>query len=364
MSNTILKIAMVGPSRVGKTSLLAAMYKELEHELSAFGATFVPDARTQPVITQRRTELQALGSGHNLDVSNIVSIEGTQDKREYDFILSVKLENSRTEKLEVQFIDMPGGWYKGDQRADTELAESNVSIWVVDATALMEQPEEETNIGKYHAIINDPETIYNAYQRAFAEKHTDHFIVMCLARAESYVRENRQDEMYEKLKKSYLPLLSQLKKQTPTLKTVEACYVETVGSVVFQTFKREKNEQFPHATFRKIWNKTYSPSGCAKPLRSVVAYALEQSLVAKIDELQKTGQSIDIAIEDVIKADTLWNKFWGICGFETDLERRIKEYNELEIKHDELVNIGEGLQHVLEEIMRNKQPSDYFIFNL
>ncbi|MDR2440687.1 MAG: 50S ribosome-binding GTPase [Planctomycetaceae bacterium] len=364
MSNPILKITMVGPSRVGKTSLLAAMYKELERELSELGATFVPDARTQPVITQRRTELQTLGSGHNLDVSNIVSIQGTQDKREYDFILSVKLENSRTEKLEVRFIDMPGGWYKGNQRADTELAESNVSIWVVDATALMEQPEEETDIGRYHTIINDPETIYNAYQRAFEDKHTDHLIVMCLVRAESYVREDRQYEMYKRLEKSYVPLLRQLKRQTPTLNTVEACYVETVGSVIFQTFRKTKDVLLPYATFRKIQNKTYSPSGCAKPLRSVIAYALEQSLVAKIIEVNKTVKRIDIAIENVKAADTLWNNFWGIWGFETDLTKWCNIHNKLAIKHDELVNIGEGLQHVLEEIMRNKQPSDYFIFNL
>ncbi|MDR0704519.1 MAG: hypothetical protein LBF88_05970 [Planctomycetaceae bacterium] len=364
MSNPILKITMVGPSGVGKTSLLAAMYKELERELSEFGATFVPDARTQPAITARRNELQLLGSSTNLDVSQIVSIEGTQDKREYDFILSVKLKNSRTEKLEVRFIDMPGGWYKGDARADTELAESNVSIWIVDATALMEQPEEETGIGRYHTIINDPETIYNAYQRAFEETHTDHCIVMCLVRAESYVRENRQYEMYQKLSKSYAPLLHQLKRQTPSLETVEACYVETVGSVVFQMFKREKNEQFPRATFRKVQGRTYSPSGCAKPLRSVIAYVLQQSLLAKIVEVNEMVENIGIAIEHVKDADTFWNNFWEIWGIETNLAKRIRDYNELESKHDELVNIGEGLQHVLEKIMENKKPSDYFTFNL
>ncbi|MDR2757456.1 MAG: 50S ribosome-binding GTPase [Planctomycetaceae bacterium] len=366
MSNPVLKITMVGPSRVGKTSLLAAMYKELERELSEFGATFVPDVRTQPAITARRNELQLLGAGTNLDVSKIVSISGTQDKREYDFTLSVKLENSRTEKLEVQFIDMPGGWYqgdqRGDQRADTELAKSNVSIWVVDATALMEQPQEETNIGKYHELINDPETIYNAYQRALAGRHTDHFIVMCLVRAESYVRKNQQNEMYQKLNQSYAPFLRQLKQQTPSLGTVEACYVETVGSVVFHTFRKEK--EVPYATFMKLQNKTYSPSGCAKPLRSVIVHALQQSLLAKIIETNKTIEDIDITIEKVREADTLWNNFWGILGFETDLEKYIRDHTNLEIKHDELVNIGQGLRHVLEEIMRNKKTSDYFTFNL
>ncbi|MDR2117720.1 MAG: hypothetical protein LBP87_15185 [Planctomycetaceae bacterium] len=364
MSNPILKITMVGPSRVGKTSLLAAMYKELERELSEVGATFVPDVRTQPVITARSNELKLLGSGTTLDVSNIVSIESTQEKREYDFILSVKLENSRTEKLDIRFIDMPGGWYSGDVRVDTELAESNVSIWVVDATALMEQPEEETNIGKYHTVINDPETIYNAYQRAFAERRTDHFIVMCLVRAESYVRKNRQNEMYQKLNKSYASLLHQLKQQTPTLGTVEASYVETVGNIIFHTFKREKNEDFPHAKFMKLQGKTYSPSGCAKPLRSVIAYALQQSLSAKIIETDKTIKNIDHAIEAVRRANTLWNNFWGTLGFETALKKRIKYHKSLEFKHDELINIGEGLQHVLEKIMDNKKPSDYFTFNL
>jgi GTPase SAR1 family protein len=364
MSNPVLKITMVGPSRVGKTSLLAAMYKELERDLSEFGATFVPDVRTQPVITARRNELQLLGSSSNLDVSKIVSIEGTQDKREYDFILSVKLENSRTEKLEIRFIDMPGGWYKGDSRADTELAESNVSIWVVDATALMEQPEEETDIGKYHTIINDPETIYNAYQRAFEERHTDHCIIMCLVRAESYVRKNQKSEMYHRLNKSYASLLRKLQQQTPSIGTVEACYVETVGSVVFQTFRKEKNVFLPYATFRRLPNKIYSPSGCAKPLRSVIAHALSQSLKAKIAEAIETEGDIDDAIECVRESETLWNHFWEFWGVETDLKKHIKEYEKLEKKHDELVNIGEGLQYVLGKIMENKKPSDYFTFNL
>jgi GTPase SAR1 family protein len=355
---------MVGPSRVGKTSLLAAMYKELEQELSEVRTTFVPDTRTQPAISARRNELQLLGSGVSLDVSQIVSIEATQDKREYDFTLSVKVENSKTEKLGIQFIDMPGGWYNGDQRADAELAESNVSIWVVDATALMEQPEEETNIGKYHSIINDPETIYNAYQRSFENKHTDHLIVMCLVRAESYIRKNQQSEMYEKLKKSYAPFLRKLKEQTPSIENVEACYVETVGSVVFHTFKKDKNVLLPHATFMKLQGKTYSPSGCAKPLRSVIAYALKQSSIAKIAETKKTAESIDAVIERVGKSDTFWNHFLEFWGFETDFKKHFENYEKLVIKHDELVNIGKGLKSVLGKILDNKKRSDYSTFNL
>ncbi|MDR2117719.1 MAG: hypothetical protein LBP87_15180 [Planctomycetaceae bacterium] len=300
----MFKIALVGPTGVGKTSVLAAMFNELEEELNQIGCEFTPIGVTKRNLIERRSELESLGKGQKSVLTGNVAIMGTAGSRQFDFELRIPVKGFWKQNLlifPIRITDLPGAWYQGGDRgveADKILTDSNCSFWVVDATALMENISEGKETGDFHDIINDPETIYNAYQRAFQDKYDDHTIVLVLVRSESYVQKygklyqkkvgwfeycckkclpllinDRTKNLYDKLNLGYAQLLWQLFGQTKGLSAF-ACHVETVGNLFFYDF--DLNQGKPQAQFRR-GTKSYTPKNGGLPLRIAIKQILEQA---------------------------------------------------------------------------------------
>jgi GTPase SAR1 family protein len=309
----MFKIALVGPTGVGKTSVLAAMCNELEYELNQIGCEFKPIGTTKRSIIERRSELEGLGKGQKSVLTGNVAIMGTAGSRQFDFELRIPVYRGGKQHLlafPVRITDLPGAWYQGGDRgteADKILTDSNCSFWVVDSTALMEHISRGQETEYFHNIINDPETIYNSYQRAFQDKHNDHTIVIVLVRSESYVQKygklyqkgvgrfeyfckrylpfsikNYTQDLYAKLNTGYAQLLWKLYGQTDNISAF-ACHVETVGNLFFYEF--DLNQGKPQARFRR-GTQSYTPKNGGLPLRIAIKQILEYAQ-------QKTDQTIN-----------------------------------------------------------------------
>ncbi|MDR2757455.1 MAG: ATP-binding protein [Planctomycetaceae bacterium] len=308
----MFKIALVGPTGVGKTSVLAAMCDEFEYELNQIGCEFKPIGVTKRNIIERRSELEGLGKGQKSVLTENVVIMGTAGSRQFDFELRIPVNRDGEQDLlifPIRITDLPGAWYQGSDRgieADKILTDSNCSFWVVDSTALMENSSDGKETGEFHNFINDPETIYNSYQRAFQDKYDYHTIVMVLVRSESYVQKigklyqkrigwfeyccklclpfltnDRTKNLYDKLNRCYAQLLWKLYGQTNGI-VAFACHVETVGNLFFHNF--ELNQGKPQAQFRR-GTKPYTPKNGGLPLRIAIKQILEQEKI-------KTHQTI------------------------------------------------------------------------
>jgi GTPase SAR1 family protein len=340
----MFKITLVGPTGVGKTSVLAAMCNELEYELNQIGCEFKPIDTTKRSIIERRSELEGLGKGQKSVLTGNVAIMGSAGSRQFDFELHIPVPvngflKQRLLTFPIRIIDLPGAWYQGGDRgaeADEILTDSNCSFWVVDSTALMENISDRKEIGDFHNIINDPETIYNSYQRAFQDKHDDHTIVFILVRSESYVQKigklykncswfeyccrrclpflnsDRTKKLYDKLNISYAQLLWKLYGQTSGLSAF-ACHVETVGNLFFYEFDLSQGK--PQARFRR-GTKSYSPKNGSLPLRITIKKILDQ---AKI----KTRQTID-------EKDTWGRRLYDIFIGDSDVKKHKEEMQAIE----------------------------------
>jgi Double-GTPase 2 len=323
-------ITMVGPSNVGKTSLLAAMYKELEDELKNSGCSIFQEAgSSQREINDKLKNLKKLANGAGLKIQPGEGIDGSQQERRYAFHIDVGCEGQPSVTLE--FVDLPGGWYTGKgeyKRADQVLGESHVSFLAVDATALMEGQGSNTGgIGKYHDDINAPNDIRESYKRVSFKE--DHFVILVLIRAESYV-EGGIDDLLVKTQKAYRDLANDLNsKGIPLL----ACYVETVGSLTFHSFV-ETDDEKPEIHFLRNPSIGYKPNRCAIPLRIAARIALAGAL--------------DKSLEKVIQEDTLLSRVLDLFGFETRLKEEKKKYARVyqaielitqKIKEDDFVEI-------------------------
>ncbi|MFM2199259.1 MAG: hypothetical protein RLZZ505_2691 [Verrucomicrobiota bacterium] len=296
-------IVMVGPTGVGKTSLLAAMYKEIDGELAACGCTLSTEpGPTQRAINDQLKELKKVANGTGMKVQIGEGIDGTQQERRYRFQLSVG--NGGEPDVILDFVDLPGGWYTGTgeyERADKVLGESHVSFLAVDATALMESQGSDTGgFGRYHEELNSPLDIIESYKRV--NFMAGHIVVLVLIRAESYVKSGSVDVMLEKAAQAYGELARKLgKKNIPLF----SCYVETMGSLTFNSFTESQGRI--EARFIRDPKKGYQPSRCAIPLRIAAGKALYDTMLANDVEVEKKA-TITAKIKD-----------W--LGIETDLKR-------------------------------------------
>jgi hypothetical protein len=294
---------MVGPRGVGKTSLLAAMYNELDSELSRIGCTLSLEAGpTLASINGQLKDLKKLATGTGIKVQAGEGIAGGSDMREYIFNLDVG--NGGEPETALRFVDIPGGWYSGTgdwKIADQEAINSRVSFLAVDATALMESPSKDLEyIGKYHEDINSPSDIHEFYKRAkFAEGH---IVILSLIRAETYVKQGNIDLLLKKTKYAYRELSDRLNKNGIPF---YACYVETVGSLIFNSFTESDGIVSSH--FRRDPKIGYRPSRCAIPLRIAAGTAL--------------GKALDQSALKVMQEDGVINNVLDFFGMENALKK-------------------------------------------
>ena len=335
---TTINISMVGPRGVGKTSLLAAMYKELDDELSKMGCNLSLGAgTTTKAITSRLNELKKAATSSGIKVQKDEGIPSTGALIEYKFDMDIG--DGGAPEVTLRFMDMPGAWYIGEggrkelDNADRTLGESHVSFLAVDATALMEAPSKQTGgMGKHHDEINNPEAIRQAYKRALNHFGDDHLVVITLIRAETYVKSGRITDLYKRLREAYGDLASGLQKNGKQI-SVFGCYVETVGSLIFNNFIEKDGVVI--SEFRRIPGKGYAPSRCAIPLR----LAVSKGLMKAVHQADKKVKS----------EDTYWNNFCDWFGFpnnlaeaKTKLERTYRVFQEIKerLNDDDFIDLS------------------------
>lgn len=121
MSNSF-KIATVGPSRVGKTTLITAVLADARKMLAGSNVSLLPVGPTELTVSQHRDNMRgALAAGQfNADSA----IRSTQDPRLYELVLRA---GGRRDGLDIGFtiLDYPGSWLSPSYRADNPDAQES-----------------------------------------------------------------------------------------------------------------------------------------------------------------------------------------------------------------------------------------------
>lgn len=297
-----LNVILVGPSGVGKTSLLTAMYDQLSAEIEKLpGCSFsTDDAVTASLLDDRRRELELHASADGMKVQP-GGIKMTGGERDFVF----RIGSGGGEEGILRFIDLPGGWYTGSgnhSRAEVLLREADVSLLVLDATALMASPEDGQSIGRYNNAVNAPNLIFEAYKRTLKDKSGGHAVVLALVRAETYIAEGRAEELFQAAERANGKLINFLKKKNiPVL----ACAVQTMGSL--RLLRVQEKEGVPTFQFYRVQGRRYSPADCDVPLRFALKIILED-LRANAEARKRD-------------ADRLLNHIKEFIGLDNDLRR-------------------------------------------
>lgn len=147
-ADVTFKIGLLGPSRVGKTSLVTALLTESQDMLAGSGVAMHPaDRETEDKLVQNRQQLEGdILAGEFRPGSLVSTVE--------PFTFRLKLDPGvPSSEINIELLDFPGGWLEVRNRPDQYgadwnacrafITQSTILLIPVDAALLMEAVEKE-----------------------------------------------------------------------------------------------------------------------------------------------------------------------------------------------------------------------------
>lgn len=241
MSSFVYKIGVVGPTRVGKTSLITAILGQSQELLAGSPVALRAEKKTQARINEHLSELRSSLMLHEF---NPGAMSGTEEP--FVFELSLKLGRS---KLQFSMLDYPGAWLDPLSRPESRerqweeceswINDSPVLLVPIDATVLMEHSlRSEARAALDTLQVATTEQVVRQWTKARNERNEPGLLLFAMLKCESYFndnggRRNAAQELFEKTLRFYEPMLRGVEQESdvPGLITVEYHPIDTIGCV-------------------------------------------------------------------------------------------------------------------------------------
>jgi len=264
-----IKIAMLGPRGVGKTSLLTAMYEQFDSTIGKTDLQLTPDLESSALLQERLGELKSLLD----DFETKRGVGATNNPRSFIFDIGKKGDKP---SVRLHFRDFPGEYLNTNASIEEKnfvkdlLTESTAVLIAIDTPALMEDN------GKWHHEINRPRQIQDLFQSVYQDMKSPRLVIFAPVRCEKYLQDLKSaTTLLKRVQEKYANLLNLFSSDAllPWIVSVVSP-VQTVGSVVFSHI--EKINGTPHFYFRKInHDAEYSPQNSEQPLLYLLRFMLK-----------------------------------------------------------------------------------------
>lgn len=258
---------MLGPSGVGKTSLLAAMYDQFDNVSRDLQLAVEGEGKSE--LNTRLKELKSL-----VDCSSIKLKDGVTQTKSEPRLFKFKFGQTGTAPaLEINFQDYPGGWLGEDDNKNKVkelIRESAVVLIPIETPALMERG------GKYHEEFNQPTQLNELFKTIYKDLDSPRLVILAPVKCEKYMQ--NPPELFRKVREGYHKMLTQFASEKLLSKVaVVITPVQTVGSVVFSRVEEIDNQPILH--YRKPQSSDpYQPKNTEVPLRYLLCFLLKLHL--------------------------------------------------------------------------------------
>ncbi|MDJ0903168.1 MAG: 50S ribosome-binding GTPase [Xenococcus sp. MO_188.B8] len=288
------KITVLGPSGVGKTSLLTAMYEKFEDTAGKLQMTIDPNNETSIIIAECLEKLEYLTRQSNkIRITPGEGIRGTDDPFSFYFDLC---QTGKPPSLRLHFQDYPGGWISTTERVNevVNFVRESVAVLIpIDATAFMEKG------GRYHKEINQPSRVTDVIKKAYQNLDSPRLVILAPIKCETYLGEGNNIEkvktLFECVDRTYYRLINLLKAESLFSKVaVVKIPIQTIGSVILSTVDDE-DERNPIFYFRKKQpDATYAPQDSEQPVKYLLQFILKLHQERRHPLVKKIRQWLDL----------------------------------------------------------------------
>lgn len=259
-----LRICMLGPRAVGKTTVLTSVFADTQNDLAGTGLFFrYKEGSESAKLNNYKHLLQMC-----IENRNPSELPASGDISQFDF----EVGYSNKVKTNVLVKDYPGEYLTDESKQHfvTEfLSESNVVLIAIDTPYLMEDG------GKYNSEKNRPEVI-----TSFIKNNPDSFanklLLFVPLKCERYTHDKRMDEVGKCVKEVYSELIAFCKENN--VASVVAPIL-TLGGIEFDTMKSNDSAGISTIPTYRMYDKDpkYKPRFCVQPMYYLMLYAASYS---------------------------------------------------------------------------------------
>jgi hypothetical protein len=276
-----LQITMLGPTGVGKTTLLTAIYEQFESNVGLTNLQLTPDDDSVAILQDRLIELKSLldvfEARGRMGIQGTEAVAGPESLRSFTFGLGKK---GTAPSLLLRFCDYPGGYHEAkasaiEKKFVNELVRESAAVLIaIDTPALMERQ------GKYHEKINRPSQIKDLFKAAYQDLESPRMVIFAPVKCEKYLKTDKTTkELLERVRQGYDLLIQHFNSEqlSPWIVNI-ITPIQTVGSVHFSRLEVDEQNN-PRFYFRKIRHDAeYSPQDSEQPLRYLLRFLLKLHL--------------------------------------------------------------------------------------
>jgi GTPase SAR1 family protein len=320
-----LTVAMLGPSGVGKTALLAVVSRALGQTANLTDLVLKAEVEGQAKLDDHYQLLEELVKSFSTSGNSVW--KGTITPQDYIFELQRKggFLRERRESLSIKFIDVPGGnLLMRDKRDDyvDVVSKSGATIIVVDTIALMHSR------GKFNEQRNLVKEVMQLVKEAYDKSANESkLLIFVPIKCETYLRGGKDpQDIHESLKSAYDDLLRGYLLPKALNIAVVVTPVKTVGCVVYNSNTIDKNGRIDWKLKKTSEDDLMEPAYVEEPIRFLLRFLFCQFL-------NRQNSSI-------------FGAFNNFLGRNEDLKEAVKKFADVRTGIDVPIEILQG-HHLL-----------------
>ena len=272
ISRIPMKVCMMGPRAVGKTTILTAIFNDTQENIAASTNLLLQAVGdTNAELTDRKHQLNAIFAEKQLITDKpAAGLAASSAVNTFNFVFGLKGKGPR---IDLEIKDFPGEYVQSRPEEVKQFIDESSAIFVaIDAPHLMEED------GEYCNAKNKPQVITEFFKSSLEKIEGEKLVLLVPLKCERYFYEKRMDEVLKQVESVYGELISVFKQSGKI-----ACAVTpilTLGGVEFDHFTNQgaciplTSDGCPNEVVYRFRtdSPTYSPAFCVQPLYYMLSF--------------------------------------------------------------------------------------------
>lgn len=272
-----MKVCMMGPRAVGKTTILTAIFNNTQESIGMHtDMHLTAESATAAELIERQHFLNAIfAERRQISDRPDAGLAATNTVNTFDFHFGLK---GKAPRINLEIKDFPGEFVQHKGEEVLRFIDESTGIFIaIDTPHLMEDG------GRYNEAKNRPALITDFFRKVVEKLNSEKLVLLVPLKCERYFNEGRMGEVAERVKTVYAELIALLRASRKV-----ACAVTpilTLGDVEYDDMQRNELREVVMNDFgtpaRVDYrfcgpNAKYNPAFCVQPLYYLLSFLAAQ----------------------------------------------------------------------------------------